>query len=266
MKKTWLVLLGTLLLGAVLVSGCAAQGAKAKVGDTVTVNYTLTLEDGTVYDTSHGGEPLQFTLGKSEVISGFEEAVIGMRAGDSKTVTIPPEKAYGPHRPELVGAISRSKLPEGLEPVVGQELNTTRQDGAPLTVVVVEVNEDTVTLDANPPLAGKTLTFTVQLVALEENPAPTDSAKQAGLSRWWFLAPVGLALAAGVAFFYFRSRRKPVRAGPARKSEKLLTELARLDDDFVGGRIAEAAYRQARRQKKTQLVRLIHRSTKESGH
>src|SRR5574341_2080757 len=227
MKKTWLILLGVLLLGAVLESGCAAQ--RAKDGDTVTVHYTLTLEDGTVYATSSGGEPLQFTLGGGEVISGFEEAVVGMRAGDKKTVTLPPEKAYGQRHPELVGVVSRSKLPEGTEPVVGQELHTTRQDGAPVTVIVTEVTEDTVTLDANPPLAGRTLTFTVELVAIEENPAPAGRAIPTCCS-WVHLALAGGVLAAGIAFFYFSRRRRPqrMRVNPARRSEGLRSEERRV--------------------------------------
>lgn len=262
MKKTWLVLLGSLLLGAVLASGCAAQ--RAKDGDTVTVNYTLTLEDGTVADTSAGGEPLQFTLGEGKLISGFEEAVVGMRIGDTKTVTLPPEKAYGPRRPELVGVVSRSKLPEGLEPVVGQELQTTRQDGAPVTVIVTEVTEDTVTLDANPPLAGKTLTFDVELVAIEENVASSNRANPTSFS-WVLLALAVGVLASGFAFFYLSRRRRlrPVRVGPVHRSKGLLAELARLDDDF---RIAEEAYHKARARKKAELVKLMERSKEASGN
>lgn len=265
MKKTRLVLLGILLLGAVLASGCAAQ--RAKDGDAVTVHYTLTLEDGTVADSSAGGEPLQFTLGEGKLISGFEEAVVGMRIRDTQTVTLPPEKAYGLRRPELVEVVSRSKLPEGLEPVVGGQLEATAKDGTPLMVVITEFTDTTVTVDANPPLAGKTLTFDIELLAIGENLASGDRAKQTSLS-WLLLAPVALALAAGLAFVYFRSRRRlrRVRGSPVRRSEGLLAELARLDDDFAGGRIAKEAYRKARAQKKARLVKLMQRSLRGSGH
>jgi peptidylprolyl isomerase len=263
MKKTWLVLLGSLLLGAVLASGCAAK--QAKDGDTVKLNYTLTLEDGTVYGTSVGGEPLQVTLGKGALIPGFEEAVVGMRIGDTKTITLPPEKAYGLRRPELVEVVSRSMLPEGVEPVVGGQLEATAKDGTPLTVAVTEFTDTTVTVDANPPLAGKTLTFNIELVAIGENLAAGGSARQTGLS-WWLLAPVALALAASLAFVYVRSRRRPARGSPARRSERLLAEIAHLDDDFEGGKIAKQTYRKVRAQKKARLVKLMQRSLRESGH
>jgi peptidylprolyl isomerase len=265
MKKTWVVLLGILLLSAAWMTGCAGQ--RAKDGDAVKVHYTLMLEDGNVYDSSVGREPLQVTLGEGALIQGFEEAVIGMRVGDTKTVALPPEKAYGPYRPELVEVVSRGWLPEGLEPAVGQELEATAQDGSPITVVITEVTETTVTVDANLPLAGRTLTFEIELVAIGENLAARDSAGQAGLS-WLLLALALGVLAAGFAFFYLRGwrRLRRVRASPARRSERLLAEIARLDDDFEDGRIAKAAYRQARKQKKAQLVRLMQHSVKESGH
>jgi len=265
MKKTWLLLLGILLLGAVLASGCAAR--QAKDGDTVKLNYTLTLEDGTVYGTSVGGEPLQVTLGKGALIPGFEEAVVGMRIGDTQTITLPPEEAYGLRRPELVDIVSRSMLPEGVEPVVGGQLEATAKDGTPLMVVITEFTDTTVTVDANPPLAGRTLTFEIELVAIGENVAASDRARQTSLS-WLLLAPAALALAAGLAFVYFRSRRRlrRVRGSPVRRSKGLLAELARLDDDFAGGKIAKEAYRKARAQKKARLVKLMQRSLRGSGH
>ena len=256
-KKTWVVWLGILLLGAVLASGCGAQGAKK--GDTVTLNYTLTLEDGTVYATSSKGDPLKATLGKSTLISGFEEAVIGMQVGDLKTITLPPEKAYGPYRPELLQVVSKSQLPASVPPEVGQKLQATGKDGKPIPAVITKVSGDNVTLDANLPLAGRTLTFNIGLVAIEENPGTDSSINQTSLS-WLLLALMTLAF--GLTFFYSRSQRRKldrVRIGLARRSEGLLDELGRLDDDFEGGKIGEEAYRRLRSRNKADLVELIQR-------
>ena len=135
-------------------------------GDTVKVHYTGTLEDGTVFDTSIGREPLEFTLGEGIVIPGFEEAVMGMRVGESKTVTIPVEKAYGPHYADLVIVAEREQLPAGLDPEVGQQLQMQQTDGRTTTVTVTDVSEETITVDANHPLAGKDLTFKIELVEI----------------------------------------------------------------------------------------------------
>lgn len=128
------------------------------------MHYTGKLEDGTVFDTSLGGEPLEFTIGEGEIIPGFEEAVIGMQPGESKTVTVPSERAFGPHRDELVVEVGRDQFPPHLYPEVGQEYQMRQPDGHMIPVRVVEVSEETVTLDANHPLAGKDLTFEVQLL------------------------------------------------------------------------------------------------------
>ncbi|HID10482.1 MAG TPA: peptidylprolyl isomerase [Candidatus Latescibacteria bacterium] len=138
--------------------------AQAKQGDTVRVHYTGKLEDGTVFDTSLGGEPLEFTIGEGEIIPGFEEAVIGMQPGESKTVTVPSERAFGPHRDELVVEVGRDQFPPHLHPEVGQEYQMRQPDGHMIPVRVVEVSEEAITLDANHPLAGKDLTFEVQLL------------------------------------------------------------------------------------------------------
>jgi FKBP-type peptidyl-prolyl cis-trans isomerase 2 len=254
-KKTWIVCLGVLLLGAMLASGCAV--ATVQAGDTVRVHYTLAVEDGTVYDTTVGRDPAKFTLGQGKLIPGFEEALLGMRVGEAKTVTIPPEKAYGAHRPELVVTVSRSLLQAGLEPAVGQQLKTTIR-GTPAVVVVTDVAETTVTVDANPVLAGQTLTFNIELVSIGEGLPPAAGLDQTSLMA---MITVLLLLAVGLTFFYLGRRRRlqRVRAGRVRKSEGLLAEIARLDDDFEGGRIAEAAYRKVRAQKKTQLVQLMQR-------
>jgi FKBP-type peptidyl-prolyl cis-trans isomerase 2 len=138
--------------------------AIATSGDTVHVHYTGKLDDGTVFDTSEGRDPLAFTVGSGQVVPGFDEAVSGMQVGDSKTVRIGPADAYGEHREDLVLEVPAEQLPEGLEPEVGMELGLRGQDGQTMPVRVAAVADDAITLDANHPLAGKALTFDVKLV------------------------------------------------------------------------------------------------------
>lgn len=140
--------------------------AQAKPGDTVKVHYTGKLEDGTAFDTSIGYDPLQFTIGENQVISGFEDAVVGMNPGESKTVKVPADKAYGPHREEMVVEVSRNQLPADLKPEVGQQLQSRQPDGRTFVVTVTDVSESSVTLDANHPLAGKDLIFDIQLIEI----------------------------------------------------------------------------------------------------
>lgn len=137
----------------------------ARSGDTVRVHYTGTLEDGSVFDSSEGRDPLEFTLGSGQVIPGFEEAVSGMVPGEQRRVTIAAPEAYGDHRGDLVIAVERSQLPPGLEPAIGQRLQLSQEDDAFL-VTVTDVTSDSITLDANHPLAGKDLTFELQLVGI----------------------------------------------------------------------------------------------------
>jgi len=138
--------------------------AIATSGDTVHVHYTGKLDDGTVFDSSEGRDPLAFTVGSGQVVPGFDEAVSGMQVGDSKTVRIGPADAYGEHREDLVLDVPTEQLPEGLEPEVGMELGLRGQDGQTMPVRVAAVADDAITLDANHPLAGKALTFDVELV------------------------------------------------------------------------------------------------------
>lgn len=140
--------------------------AEAKSGDKVKIHYTGTLADGKVFDSSEGRNPLEFTLGKGEVIPGFEAAVIGMNAGESKSAQIPAEEAYGQHREELIMEVEKKQVPEDLNPEVGQSLQLKRGDGQEITVMITEVGEEYITLDANHPLAGKDLTFEIQLVEI----------------------------------------------------------------------------------------------------
>lgn len=139
---------------------------KAKQGDTVQVHYTGTLEDGTVFDTSEGGEPLEFTIGTSQVIAGFEEAIVGMSIGDRKREVIAAERAYGEHEEELMFTVGRDQLPDGSDVAVGDTLRIGFPDGQTAAVQVAEMDGKSLTLDANHPLAGKTLIFDLQLVGI----------------------------------------------------------------------------------------------------
>lgn len=139
---------------------------QAKSGDTVKIHYTGKLDDGTVFDSSVNREPLEFTLSSGQVIPGFDNAVLGMSPGESKTEKIPMTEAYGPYREEMVVAVNKEQLPADLEPEVGQQLQVRQPDGQMIPVYVTEVNDSTVTLDANHPLAGYDLTFDIELVEI----------------------------------------------------------------------------------------------------
>lgn len=136
----------------------------AAEGNTVKVHYTGKLEDGTVFDSSRDRDPLEVKLGTNAVIAGFEQGLIGMEVGDSKTVTIPPKEAYGPHRGELTLEVNSSDFPENITPEVGLQLQMQRPDGQTLPVTIVKVEDGKVILDANHPLAGKTLIFELEMM------------------------------------------------------------------------------------------------------
>lgn len=140
--------------------------AQAKKGDTVRVHYTGTLNDGSVFDSSADREPLEFTLGKGQVIPGFDEAVQGLEVGASTVTHIPPEQAYGPRRDNLVATFERQRLPPTLNPEVGDTLQMRHPSGQPMYVRVTSVTPDSITVDANHPLAGQELTFDIQLVEI----------------------------------------------------------------------------------------------------
>lgn len=141
--------------------------AQAKAGDHVKVHYTGRLQDGTIFDSSRDREPLEFTLGEGEVIPGFEQAVMGMEPGETKTVTITAEEAYGPRRDDLLIEVGRDQVAPGLDLFVGQQLQLRLQDGRIIPVTVAALTEETVTIDANHPLAGEDLTFEIELVAID---------------------------------------------------------------------------------------------------
>ncbi len=139
---------------------------QAKPGDTVKIHYTGKLDDGTVFDSSDNREPLEFTINEGQVIPGFEQAVVGMTPGESKTEKIPMHQAYGPHREEMVLEVSREQIPPDLQPEVGQQLQIQQPNGQPVAVFVTDVTDAKVTLDANHPLAGEDLTFDIHLVEI----------------------------------------------------------------------------------------------------
>jgi peptidylprolyl isomerase len=149
--------------------------ARVEAGNTVKVHYTAKLQDGTVIDSSRGGDPVELTLGHSHVIPGFEEALHGMAPGESRTTRIPPEKAYGSRRQELVFDAPRSGFPPEIKPEVGLGLQMTTQGGRNVRVTVAAVSEQSVTLDANHPLCGKELVFDIELVAIPDGPSCSDA-------------------------------------------------------------------------------------------
>ncbi len=140
--------------------------AQVKQGDTVRVNYTGKLQDGTVFDTSYDRHPMQFTLGQGRLIAGFEKAVLGMNAGEKKRVVVPAEQAYGQPRQENIVEMERKNLPPDVDPKVGQRLELTQENDQTILVTVTDISESSVTLDANHPLAGKALTFDIELLGI----------------------------------------------------------------------------------------------------
>ncbi len=130
------------------------------------VHYTGKLDDGTIFDSSREREPLSFTLGAGQVIPGFDDALMGMTVGDSKTVRIPADQAYGEHRDDLVLEVTLDQFPADANPQVGQQFELRTQSGQPIPATVTEVSGSTAKLDANHPLAGQALTFELELVAV----------------------------------------------------------------------------------------------------
>lgn len=139
---------------------------EAKQNDTVHVHYTGKLDDGTIFDSSREREPLSFMLGAGQVIPGFDDALMGMTVGDSKTVRIPADQAYGEHRDDLVLEVTLDQFPEDANPQIGQQFELRTQSGQPIPATVTEVSDSTAKLDANHPLAGQALTFELELVAV----------------------------------------------------------------------------------------------------
>ena len=191
LRSTKLIGLLTIMVILLLASGCVEDGdlqpesksveleehqeefvadqnetAQAKVGDTIRVHYTGTLDNGTVFDSSGGREPLQFTIGRGQMIPGFDKGVVGLNLSESKTITIPADQAYGPYRADLVQVVARDQLPTDSELEVGQVLQASQPNGQIILVTITNVTDSDVTLDANHRLAGKTLTFEIRLVEI----------------------------------------------------------------------------------------------------
>ncbi len=137
--------------------------AQAKIGDTVKVHYTGKLKDGVPFDSSIGGDPLEIKLGSGRFIQGFEEAIVGMSPGETKTVKIPPEKAYGLYREDRVIKMDKKDLPEDIVPKEGMTLEICTHNDSVIPVQITDVTDTTVTLDANHPLVEQTLTFEIKL-------------------------------------------------------------------------------------------------------
>ncbi len=142
------------------------DSVKVKNGDEVKLHFKGTLDDGQEFSSSHGKEPVIFTVGQGQVIKGIENAVMGMEVGEQRTVTVPCDEAYGQRREELVAEVPLSELPENVDPRPGLKLKLIQPGGVPVVVSVTDVGEDTVTLDGNHPLAGEDLTFELELVAV----------------------------------------------------------------------------------------------------
>jgi peptidylprolyl isomerase len=140
--------------------------SNAKSGDTVKIHYTGTLDDGSQFDSSAGRDPLEFEVGSGQVIPGFDKAVEGMAVGDSKNVRIEPDEAYGQRHEQLVQEVDRSLLPDDLDPKEGMTLQSSSPDGQTMQFMVTAVAEETITVDANHPLAGQVLSFDIELVEI----------------------------------------------------------------------------------------------------
>ena len=133
----------------------------------VSVHYTGTLENGEVFDSSRDREPLSFEVGAGQMIPGFEKAVKGMKLNEIKKITIAPSEAYGELKPEMVQKITKDQLPPELTIHVGQQLASEMPDGQQIIVTVKEIADDEITIDANHPLAGKTLNFEIEVVDIK---------------------------------------------------------------------------------------------------
>lgn len=140
--------------------------SEAKSGDKVQIHYTGKLDDGTTFDSSTGRDPLEFELGSGQVIAGFDKAVQGMTEGDTKSVTLDPDEAYGQRHDQLVQEVPKNALPDDLEPKVGMALQSRSPDGEVTQLTVTEVKDETITVDANHPLAGQPLNFDIELVKI----------------------------------------------------------------------------------------------------
>ncbi|MCB1465057.1 MAG: peptidylprolyl isomerase [Nitratireductor sp.] len=140
--------------------------SEVKTGDTVRIHYVGTLADGTRFDSSQGRDPLEFVVGSGQIIPGLDKAMPGMSAGDKKTVNVPANEAYGEADPNARQSVPRDQIPADIPLEVGRQLQVQTQDGRVVAVMVVDLNDEAVVLDANHPLAGQNLTFAIELVSI----------------------------------------------------------------------------------------------------
>jgi peptidylprolyl isomerase len=138
-----------------------------KANDTVKVHYTGTLDDGNTFDSSRGREPLEFTLGQGQLIAGFEKAVEGLKVGDSTQVRIPADQAYGDVREDMIVEVEKARFPDDITPEIGMQLQINQPNGQPMPVLVKEVGETHIKLDANHPLAGQALNFDIEIMEIK---------------------------------------------------------------------------------------------------
>lgn len=140
--------------------------SQVKNGDTVKVHYTGKLNDGEVFDSSEGRDPLEFVVGSGNIIQGFDTAVVGMTTGDRKTIQVTPDQGYGERDEKLVAEIERSHVPDTVDLQVGAAMQVKHANGQVMNVTIADLTDEHVTLDANHPLAGKTLTFDIEVVEI----------------------------------------------------------------------------------------------------
>jgi len=180
MKTKYLLIICALFISFLLIAGCGGEATTtteptttenlgpAGAGDTVAVHYVGTLDDGTQFDSSRErGQTLSFMVGAGQMIAGFDNAVVGMKVGETKTVTLPPEETYGPHLEELLIEFSRDELPEDMQNAqVGDLVMLTLQTGGVIQKPIVEVTDTYIIVDTNHELAGEALTFEIELVSI----------------------------------------------------------------------------------------------------
>jgi peptidylprolyl isomerase len=167
-----------LVMGLVLINGCGKKEEKqpsekggektiVKKGDRVKVQYTGSLEDGTIFDSSKTGEPLEFTAGGGQIIPGLDEAIEGMKLNEEKKVTVKAQDAYGKRDETLIRELPRNSLPENFKPEKGMVIQLQDQTGRPIPATIIDITENSITVDLNHPLAGKDLTFDIKVVGIE---------------------------------------------------------------------------------------------------
>jgi peptidylprolyl isomerase len=145
----------------------------AKKGDTVRVNYTGRSEDGTVFESSVGLAPLEFTIGSDEVVQGFEDAVLGMHPGEKKTVTVQPEEGFGMYDEDLVFEVGKEELPEGFVPQVGMDFEMVDDEDREVSGTIIDILQNSVLIDTNAPLAGKAVIYEIELLEIKPPRRPS---------------------------------------------------------------------------------------------